>query len=480
MTEIARVRWVGVDTHGVYRANKKAGRAAGLHASLRLPVFLHVRSKVRCFELSVRPLFRGLRVYLSRLIHRFATADVLAFESWVVDHPLTSLRCMISAALRYDVSAAISRVALASGGPRGAGKVLADGPELPPPRGLHTVRQDHLGHLIDLGDPDFGNATVGGQRLGSLAPDQVGPVSVYLKADIELGERAQDPGRHDHMRKPDDRFGNPSPDLGILLGEALAEFRRMGFPFLSPLDDLDALPDVLDAFDIDREAESIQKLRAEIAFFRVHGADQDEARRMPDRNPFAFNDVHAHGRSIEQHVNQVIVEQVDLIDVEDVAVRFSENARLEAALAALDRRLDVDRADDAILRGVDGQLDDAHAAAGAGQCLSARQAVLAIRAERLGRVRITTVEAVRDDGQLGQQTGEGSHRGRLARAFLTANEHAADRRVDRIQDESELHLVLADDGAERVDESFHQAEPVLSISRWTLSTIELCERSNNP
>src|SRR6202022_257938 len=79
-----------------------------------------------------------------------------------------------------------------------------------------------------------------------------------------------------------------------------------------------------------------------------------------------------------------------------------------------------------------------------------------------------------------EKAGERPHGRRLAGAFLASDEHAADRRVDRIQDERELHLVLTDDGAERVDESFHQAEPVLSISRWTLSTIELCERSNSP
>src|SRR5438094_505237 len=104
-------------------------------------------------------------------------------------------------------------------------------------------------------------------------------------------------------------------------------------------------------------------------------------RRLPDRNAFAFDDVHAHGRGIEEDVDQVIVEQVDLIHVEDVAVRFRENTWLEAALAALDGRLDVDSADHTILGGVDRQLDDAHPAAGAGQRLPARQAVLAIRTE---------------------------------------------------------------------------------------------------
>src|SRR5437879_11050126 len=94
----------------------------------------------------------------------------------------------------------------------------------------------------------------------------------------------------------------------------------MGFPSLSPRDDLDALPDVLDALDIDRQAKAIQELRTQVAFLRIHGADQDEARRMPYRDAFAFHDIHAHGRGIEENIDQVIVEQVDLVDVEDVEI----------------------------------------------------------------------------------------------------------------------------------------------------------------
>src|SRR5216683_748933 len=176
----------------------------------------------------------------------------------------------------------------------------------------------------------------------------------------------------------------------------------------------------------------------------------------------------------------MVVEEVDLIDIEDVAVRLGQDARLEATLAALDRRLDVDRPDHPILRGVDRQLDDAHAALAARQCLPAGQPVLAFRAKRLGRVRIAAVEAVRDDAQLGKEAGERSHGGRLPRAFLASDQNATDRRMDGVQNEGKLHLVLADDGAEGIDKPFHQAEPVLSISRWTLSTIELCERSNSP
>src|SRR6202521_1766594 len=337
---MARVRWVGVDTQGVYRASMK-------RPAVRLAL---ARPKRAAIELQ-----------------------------------------------------------LAARRPGGAGKVLGDATELAAAAGFHPVRQDHFRHLVDLRDPDFGYATVGSQRLGRLAPDQVGPMPVHLEADVELGERAKDPGRHDDMREANDRLGDPRPNLGILLGEPLAEFGRVRFPFLPPLDDLDPLPDVLDAFDIDRQTESVEQLRAEVAFFRVHRPDQDEACRMPDRNTFALHHVYTHGCGIQQHIDQVVVEQVDLVDVQDVAVCLGQDARLEAALAALDCGLDVDRPDDPVLRGVDRQLDDTHAASGAWQYLAAGQPVLAIRAERLGRVRVAAVEAVRDDVEFREQAGEGSH-----------------------------------------------------------------------
>ena len=63
-----------------------------------------------------------------------------------------------------------------------------------------------------------------------------------------------------------------------------------------------------------------------------------------------LDDVDAHRRGIEQHIHQVVVEQVDLVDIKDVAVCFGEHPGLEAALTALDGGLDIDRADDAVLR----------------------------------------------------------------------------------------------------------------------------------
>ena len=54
----------------------------------------------------------------------------------------------------------------------------------------------------------------------------------------------------------------------------------------------------------------------------------------------------------------MVVEEVDLVDVEDAAVRLGEQPRLERPLALAQRPRDVDRARDAVLGRVQRQVDD--------------------------------------------------------------------------------------------------------------------------
>src|SRR5207237_2433389 len=117
-----------------------------------------------------------------------------------------------------------------------------------------------------------------------------------------------------------------------------------------------------DAFDTDTQTESIEQLRPQLALLGIHGPDEDEARGMAERNAFALDDVDAHRGCVEEDVDQVVVEQVDLVDVEDVAVRLGQHAGPKAPGACAQRGFQVDRADDAILGCVDGQLDHPHAA----------------------------------------------------------------------------------------------------------------------
>ena len=128
-------------------------------------------------------------------------------------------------------------------------------------------------------------------------------------------------------------------------------------------------------------------------------------------------DVHpAHRRGVEQHVDQMVVQQVDLVDVEHAAVRAGQQAGRERMLAVAQHLLQVQRSDHAVLGGADRQLDEP-------------------RAVRRHRV---------------QHRGQRAHRRRLGGALLPADQHPADLRAHRAQHQRQPQPVLADDRAERV------------------------------
>ena len=75
-----------------------------------------------------------------------------------------------------------------------------------------------------------------------------------------------------------------------------------------------------------------------------------------------------------------------------------------------------------------------------------RDALAAFGAPGRRLVGIAAEAAVGDHLDLGQQRGQGAGRGGLGRAALAADQHAADLRIDGVQDQGALHALLADDG----------------------------------
>ena len=115
---------------------------------------------------------------------------------------------------------------------------------------------------------------------------------------------------------------------------------------------------IADAANIHREGKAVQQLRAQVAFFRVHRADQDKARRVGEGDAFALDDVHAHGGRIEQHIHHMVVQQVDFVDVEQAAVGSRQHARLKMTLALLDGFFNIQRAHHAVFGGRNRQVDE--------------------------------------------------------------------------------------------------------------------------
>ena len=84
------------------------------------------------------------------------------------------------------------------------------------------------------------------------------------------------------------------------------------------------------AGDLDGEPEAVEQLRAQVALLGVHRADQQEARGVGDGDAVALDVLAAQRGGVEQHVDQVVGQQVDLVDVEHAAVGRGEQAGLEA------------------------------------------------------------------------------------------------------------------------------------------------------
>ena len=106
----------------------------------------------------------------------------------------------------------------------------------------------------------------------------------------------------------------------------------------------------------------------------------------------------------------MIIKQIHLINIEQTTVDVREESRLEAAQPLGDGVLKVERANDAILGGRDGQLNEAGGAAESRERFASGIAALTRDAEARRAVGLTRVGAIGDHGNRGQQTGEATHR----------------------------------------------------------------------
>ena len=193
---------------------------------------------------------------------------------------------------------------------------------------------------------------------------------------------------------------------------------------------------------VDAETEAVEQLGSELALVGVHGPDQEEARRVGDGDLLARDHVDAHGGGVQEHVDQVVLEQVHLVHVEELAVGLGQNSRLEGPTTLAQRSLQVDRTDHPILGGTEGQLhhpggpDRNRQSLPQGQPGSASLALLSTP----GRA---AVGAVQHPFLPGQDPGQRPHQGRLGGPPLAPDQDAAQLGVDHGQKQGQLHPLLA-------------------------------------
>ncbi len=179
-----------------------------------------------------------------------------------------------------------------------------------------------------------------------------------------------------------------------------------------------------------RRARAVGELRPQLALLRVHRADEQEARRMGDRDPLALDDVDAERRRVEQDVAEMVVEQVDLVDVEDPPVRLGEQAGLERA--ARPPRAPA-RCRSSRRRGPRWRSAAGRRSGPAPCATAASRRVPSARGRRRTDRRVAGERAVGDDLDLRQELGERRGRRSTSRFRSAPRQEAADRRVDGVE-----------------------------------------------
>jgi hypothetical protein len=99
--------------------------------------------------------------------------------------------------------------------------------------------------------------------------------------------------------------------------------------------------DVTRRVHVDGETEPVQQLRAQFALFGIHRADQYEPGLVGVGDAVAFDMHPSHRSGVEQHVDQMIVQQIDLVDVKHATVCTGQQSRRECVLTVAQHPLQV-------------------------------------------------------------------------------------------------------------------------------------------
>ena len=302
-------------------------------------------------------------------------------------------------------------------------------------------------------------------------------MSIDAKRERDLRRQIKRSIRHLHRDDAIARLCNLCTQL--LLLPCVGGSKGIGIALVGdpPTDDLDAglrcgLPR-----NRNRERKAVKQLRTNVPLLGIHRPDEHEARGMRIGNPLALDGIHAHRRRVEENVHNVILEQIDLIHIEDIAVRRRQNPRLELLAPVLNRRLHIERTDHAILGRTDGQLHHAHRHLLCGDRALLRAPTTGIAVE-LGDGWIAVTGTALHRLQMWQECGCGADGGGFRRALLPLDQHTAKCGHDDAEEERSLHLLLSDNRRKRIYcFRFHSCNPCFYLDVASLIAARLSAHS---
>ena len=171
-------------------------------------------------------------------------------------------------------------------------------------------------------------AVPGGVGDRGAGGDDVGAHAVDLERRADLGDLEQRRvGRARPRRRSSWAARIRSVSARSASAYARGEAVRVGVVGHPAAHHLDPQRRVARRGDLDGQPEPVEQLRPELALLGVHRADQHEAGGVLDRDAVPLDGRAAHRGGVEQQVDEVVVQQVDLVDVEDPAVRARRAGR---------------------------------------------------------------------------------------------------------------------------------------------------------
>ena len=203
---------------------------------------------------------------------------------------------------------------------------------------------------------------------------------------------------------------------------------RIFFVIQASFNQLGAHGEIPLAVDLHNQAESVEKLGPQIALLRVHGAHQHKPCWMGITDTLTLHCVDAHGGAVKEHIDDMVVQKIDLIHIEDVAVGLGQQSRLKDLFAFFDGLLHVQRADHPVFRGADRQFNHPP---GVGHGFEVSQFLLAVAAQ-ISAVRPAVEGAALHHLHLLHKIRQPANRSGFCRSLFSADQNAAQRGIDEV------------------------------------------------
>ena len=160
---------------------------------------------------------------------------------------------------------------------------------------------------------------------------------------------------------------------------------------------------------------------------------------MTERNTLTLHSVNAHSRRIEYNVNNMVVQQVYLVNVKNIAVCIGKYSRFEVLFACFQRSFNVKSSNHSVLCGADRQIDHPHMPF---DCFKLAFAAAAV-ALAAPVIRVAGKGTALRFHALGENLSQRTYSSGFCRAFFALYQNSSQCGIYQIKYQGTLHFFLS-------------------------------------